>query len=257
MNFVQSLLLALGLITSALPSSDVIKLDVNGTERMAIVEAPDSATAKAAPVVFAFHGHGGNSRNSQRTFRMAEAWPEAIVVYPQGLKISGRSDPDGARPGWQHAKGQVDDRDLKFVDALLKELHKRYRIDDKHIFSMGHSNGGEFSYLLMEERPNVFAGFAPSSSAAPRPAEGTKLVGKPVFYLGGTTDPLVPFAAQQKTVDIVKRLGACSEKAETWAPNCLYYSSPKGAPVATYITDVGHVFQRDAVPFIVRFFKSL
>lgn len=29
-------------------------------------------------------------------------WPEAIVVYPQGLNSPGPVDPPGNKPGWQY-----------------------------------------------------------------------------------------------------------------------------------------------------------
>ena len=44
-------------------------------------------------------------------------WPEAVVVYPQGLLTPGRlSDPQGKRAGWQKAIGAQDDRDLGLHD---------------------------------------------------------------------------------------------------------------------------------------------
>jgi len=59
------------------------------------------------PVVLVFHGHGGTARYAARTFALHRHWPEAIVVYPQGLNTPGRrTDPEGRRPGWQHAAGE-------------------------------------------------------------------------------------------------------------------------------------------------------
>ncbi len=52
-------------------------------------------------------------------------WPEAIVVYMQGLNTPGAlTDPDGKRPGWQKTFGDQGDRDLKFFDAVLATLRK-------------------------------------------------------------------------------------------------------------------------------------
>src|SRR5215216_4931012 len=81
--------------------------NVDGIVRQALVFAPTTATEHGgAPLVFAFHGHGGTMKNSSLTMRFQTAWPEAIVVYMQGLKTPTRIDPEGKRPGWQHVAGE-------------------------------------------------------------------------------------------------------------------------------------------------------
>lgn len=83
--------------------------------RQALVYAPGRATGGASPVVFAFHGHGGTMVQAARSFRLHTLWPEAVVVYPQGLPTVGAlTDPEGKRPGWQRSPGDYGDRDLKF-----------------------------------------------------------------------------------------------------------------------------------------------
>jgi hypothetical protein len=39
------------------------------------------------PLVFCFQGHGGGARQASLSFRMHDQWPEAIMVYPQGLHV--------------------------------------------------------------------------------------------------------------------------------------------------------------------------
>src|SRR4051794_15442973 len=75
---------------------------VGSIERMALVHIPAAAAKSEAPVVFAFHGHGGNARQASLSFRMHALWPEAIVVYMEGLPTPGALiDPKGERNGWQ------------------------------------------------------------------------------------------------------------------------------------------------------------
>src|SRR5688500_1798573 len=91
-------------------------------ERRALVHLPADA-ATPAPLVFAFHGHGGTSERAATMFRVHELWPEAVVVYPQGVPTPGRlSDPEGKRNGWQKAAGDHGDRDLAFFDAMFRSL---------------------------------------------------------------------------------------------------------------------------------------
>src|SRR6185437_12093418 len=142
------------------------KWEIDGVERQGLVFAPDSANTDASPLIFAFHGHGGTMRSADRTFRYQQLWPQAIVIYLQGLNTPGRlTDPEGKKPGWQSKVGDQNDRDLKLFDAVLKWTKRTYKVDDKRIYCTGHSNGGGFTYLLWAARPDVFAAVAPSSAA--------------------------------------------------------------------------------------------
>src|SRR5437763_6193099 len=94
--------------------------DVDGVRREAIVYAPTAKGAGKLPLIFDFHGHGGTHRNAARGHHFHETWPEALVVYPQGLNTPGKlTDPEGKKPGWQSGPGGQKDRDLHFVDAML------------------------------------------------------------------------------------------------------------------------------------------
>lgn len=107
---------------------------MDGVTREALVHVPAAAKEQPAPVVFVFHGHGGTARNVVRTFAIQRHWPEAIAVYMQGLSTPGRlTDPEGKRPGWQKARGDQQDRDLKFFDAVLARLKQECKVDGKRI----------------------------------------------------------------------------------------------------------------------------
>ena len=89
---------------------------VDGVARRALVYVPATATRAATPVVFAFHGHGGSMQNAAAHFGYQRLWPEALVVYMQGLPSPSKVDPEGIEAGWQNAAGDQNDRDLKFFD---------------------------------------------------------------------------------------------------------------------------------------------
>lgn len=111
---------------------------VDGVTREGLVYAPATAIIASAPVIFAFHGHGGTMKNAARSFAYHTEWPEAITVYLQGLNTPGKlTDPEGKKPGWQSSPGDQQDRDLKFYDIVLASLKKDYKVDDKRIFSTG------------------------------------------------------------------------------------------------------------------------
>jgi len=62
---------------------------VDGLVRQALVRVPANAAGTAAPVVFAFHGQGGNRTQAARSFGVHPGWPEAIVVYLAGFAHEG------------------------------------------------------------------------------------------------------------------------------------------------------------------------
>jgi polyhydroxybutyrate depolymerase len=249
---------ALALCLMLLPAADPQPTDwtVDGVKREALVVAPAKPTDHP-PLVFAWHGHGGTMRNAARMFHVHTLWPEAVVVYPQGLNTPGRlTDPDGKRPGWQHSIGVQGDRDLKFFDAMLATMKEKYHVDADRIYSTGHSNGGGFTYLLAAARPGVFAAIAPSAagSAALMGASGYKPV--PVFHAAGEQDPLVKFEWQKQMIERMKVLNGCDAAGTEWAKGCTLYKSSKGAPVVTFIHGGTHAYPAEAPELIVKFFRE-
>ena len=227
---------------------------VDGVPREALLHVPPTAKTTPAPLLFVYHGHGGTMEWSASRTAFHREWPEAIVVYPQGLKTPGvLTDPEGKRPGWQSVAGQQGDRDLHFFDAMLESLRKDYRVDDKRIFVTGHSNGGSMAYLLWAERGDELAGVAPTATAAFHLIR--KLEPKPAFILAGENDPLVKYAWQQRMIEAILRIDQAAE-GKPWGKNCTYHPSAIGAPVATYIHPGGHDFPAEATPLMVRFFKE-
>nr|MCU0792665.1 hypothetical protein [Opitutaceae bacterium] len=181
-------------------------------------------------------------------------WPEAIVVYPQGLPTPGKlTDPEGKRAGWQAGAGAQDDRDLRFFDAMLATLLAEGRVDPLRGYATGHSNGGAFTYLLWAERGDAFAAFAPSASLLSRGFE--KATPKPVLYVGSPGDPLVKYAWQARMIDAVLALNGCESRRDH-ATGYASYPSKLGAEVAVFLHDGGHRYPREATGHIVAFFQK-
>ncbi len=208
--FFLRLILVLGLWSaSARAAGDLqtLSFTVEGVARTALIYVPATAKTTATPLVFVFHGHGGNARQAARSFAMDRNWPEAISVYMQGLPTPGQlTDPQGRLPGWQRTVGDLGDRDLKFFDAVLARLKQDYQIDPKRIYATGHSNGAGFTYLLWLARGDVFAAFAPSSAVAKYVLQ---LKSKPVMHLAGEKDALVKFSWQKLMMEKLRQINGC------------------------------------------------
>ena len=221
---------------------------VDGETREAIIYAPPTASGGGpVPLVLAFHGFGYNMQNFQGV-NLQGAWPEAIVVYLQGLERR------QGLPGWQVEQGTTGDRDLKLVDVALTSLREEYDIDDDRIYATGFSNGGMFTYLLWAERPDVFAAYAPvAASLRPsvRPTEP-----RPVFHVAGERDRQVDFAGQQAAIEVAVAVIGVGEKTAACGGGCTTYGPGTPAPVMTVIHPGGHTYPRETSGQIVAFFQK-
>lgn len=232
-----------------------INVKVEGATREALVFAPATAGTTAAPVVFVFHGHGGTAAHASDQFNIQKHWPQAIAVYMQGLPIVSPTDPAGKKAGWQYQAGQVEDRDLKFFDAVLARLKKDYKVDDGRVYATGHSNGGGFTYLLWAARGDALAAVAPSSaSSANRYLK--ELKPKPALHVAGKKDETAPYENQRKLMDALRALNGCAAQAQTWHKLGTIYPSAGGTPFVELVHPGGHEFWGESPKLMVTFFKE-
>jgi polyhydroxybutyrate depolymerase len=219
---------------------------IDGEARWAIVYPPFGSRAIGrAPVVLAFHGHGDDAEHFQIT-GMHDAWPEAVVVYFQGLP----SRRDGL-PGWQVEKGEDNDRDLKLVDAALASLPRDFSVDSRRVYATGFSNGANFTYLLWAERPAVFAAYAPVAARlrpSVQPAEP-----KPLLHIAGRQDMRIPFADQESAIETAKRVNGVTGAGAGCGNGCTKYGTSRANTVMTWIHPGGHTYPAGTADRIVRF----
>lgn len=237
----------------------VMEWTIDGEKREASIIQPAKPVDQPAPVILVFHGHGGTMRGVLR-WGFQDHWREAIIVCPQGLPTVTPRDPEGRRAGWQHKPGDSKDRDLKFVDAILKTLREKYKIDNNRIYATGHSNGGVFTYLLWAERGREFAAIAPSATTGAVLHSTKNLQPLPVLHVAGERDQLVPFTAQKYTMETVRRLLGCEPEGKEWAKTGsltgTLYSSKSGIPFVSLIHPGTHQYPGEAPQLIVKFLKE-
>jgi polyhydroxybutyrate depolymerase len=241
------------LFLSAIPASaqysKKLTWSIDGEARQAIVYPPFGERAIGrAPVVFAFHGHGDDAEHFQ-VVGIHDAWPEAVVVYFQGLP----SRRDGL-PGWQVERGEDNDRDLKLVDAALASLPRDFSVDPRRIYATGFSNGANLTYLLWAERPEVFAAYAPVAARlrpSVLPAEP-----KPLLHVAGRQDMQIPFADQESAIETAKRVNGVSGGGTSCGNGCTKYSTSGTNALMTWIHPGGHTYPAGTADRIVRFFAD-
>ncbi len=225
---------------------------IDGAKREAIVYPPTAKSPSGkVPLVFSFHGYGDDIQSFQQV-DLQTAWPQAIVVYFQGLPTSRSSAP--GLPGWQVQTGTDGDRDLKLVDQALVSLRQRYKIDDARVYATGFSNGANFTYLLWAERPHVFAAYAPV--AAVLRAATPPRTPRPILHVAGRQDRRIQFERQEETIELARQINGATGKGEGCGPGCTLYNSSRGAPVMTWIHGGGHEYPEGTSGRIVRFFQQ-
>ena len=246
MRVAQAVVAGLLLLTGARESAaEVVRWQVDGETREAVVHGPQSPGAAGAPLILAFHGFGDNMQNFQHT-NLHVAWPDAIVVYFQGLERR------GGLPGWQVERGGVD-RDLKLVDVALRSLRETYHIDSQRIYATGYSNGGMFTYLLWAERPGVFAAYAPVAARLGPAVRPTRPA--PVLHVAGERDRVVSFADQEAAIAVAIDVNDV-RAATPCGAGCTEYGAGAATPVMTWIHAGAHIYPRGTSERIVAFFRE-
>jgi polyhydroxybutyrate depolymerase len=226
----------------------VVTWRVAGETREAIVYAPSvTSPGGRVPLVLSFHGRGDDMKNFQYV-RLQDAWPEAIVVYFQGLPNG-----EGYR-GWQVERGQENDRDLKLVDTALASLRERFKVDDARIYATGFSNGAGFTYLLWAERAAVFAAYAPVAGRI-RPSVQPKQP-RPLFHVAGMRDPQIRFTDQRQAFETAIRVNGVAGKNAPCGDECTIYGAAGAAPVMTWVHPGGHMYPDSTSERIARFFRE-
>ena len=240
---------------SARGEPTTLTVTVDGVPRTALVFAATSPAPQAgAPLVLVFHGHGGTAQFVARRMRLHELWPAATVAYLQGLPgVAGITDPEGKRNGWQKNPGEMNDRDVRFVDAMQGEIEMRYKVDPSRVYALGHSNGARFVNVLWAMRGERFAAFCSASGQGGRLLEQVKP--RSIFIIAGERDPLVPYEGQMLSVGLARRV-LHTDAARAVSKGYLRTEpGSDGIELATYLHPGGHEFPTEALPLVVEFFQ--
>jgi poly(3-hydroxybutyrate) depolymerase len=198
---------------------------------------------KSIPLIFAWHGSGGDGEEVRRYFRLEAATGDgAIIIYPDGL--------NGA---WDLAAEGVD---VKFFDALLDSTSKDYCVDQARVFTTGYSFGGMMSHALACSRGSKLGALAPTAGSF-RGGDKGCATAVPTWIAHATNDNLVRYPSAEAARDVWLKTNGCGMTTMPTSPTpCVAYECSK-APVHWCVHTEGHEWPSFASKGMWAFFSSL
>ena len=226
---------------------------VDGLSRKAIIYEPTIKSDKT-PVIFVFHGHGGNATFVSRRINIQDYYKNALVIFMEGLpgrEVPGL-DPKGRMNGWQIFTDDLGKRDINFFDVVFSDIHKNYAVDDGRIYLVGHSNGARFVNVLWKERGDKITAICSASGQGGKLITGAVPVS--VWMYMGKNDKIVAFESQALSVPIVKSNLGITDNGKADGDNTFFFGKNKTELVLQQ-SNAGHEFPKESLPDIAEFFK--
>jgi phospholipase/carboxylesterase len=164
-----------------------------GERRDGLLRVPDSVhggDGAAMPLVVMLHGAGGNAAGALRLVEGAASG--ALLLVPESRGAT-----------WDVILGGYGP-DVAFLDAALRAVFERHRVDGRRIALAGFSDGASYAVSLALGNGDLFThvlAFSPGFCAPP------PLVGRPwIFVSHGLSDEVLPIGACSRR--LVPRLRA-------------------------------------------------
>ena len=162
-----------------------------------------------APLIFVLHGLGSTNSHIRDYSQMDLVANKNgfVVCYPQGTgstknTIHTKKGSSFWNVGYEIHKNEVVD-DVSFLTSLAIYLQQEYDLDPEKTFCTGMSNGGDMSYLLGCQAPEVFKAIASITGCMMewiyKSCDNNSPI--PVFQIHGTKDNITYYDGDIKNID--------------------------------------------------------
>ena len=161
--------------------------------------------AEGAPLVFAFHGTGGDEH--QFSGLIGQMLPGAGLVAPRGDV----SEHGASRFFRRRAEGVYDMEDLRARTRRMTGFLRAHvqANPGRPVFAMGYSNGANILASVMFEAPDLFDRAVLMHPLIPwTPAPQPGLAGRQVLLTAGRRDPICPLPQTEALADWLRAQGA-------------------------------------------------
>ncbi len=152
----------------------------------------------SAPLVFAFHGTGGDE--TQLAGQVRDILPDAGLVAPRGDVSEGGANRFFRRT----SEGVYDMPDLARRTAAMAAFVSETRAQHpgRDAYAVGYSNGANILAAMTFEHAHLFNRVALLHPLILwHPADNLNLAGRPVLVTGGRKDPICPLKLTTALVD--------------------------------------------------------
>lgn len=161
--------------------------------------------ADGAPLVFAFHGTGGDEH--QFSGLIGQILPRAGLVAPRGDV----SEHGASRFFRRRAEGVYDMEDLRARTRRMTGFLRAHvqANPGRPVYAMGYSNGANILASVMFEAPELFDRAVLMHPLIPwTPAPQPGLAGRQVLLTAGRRDPICPLPQTEALADWLRAQGA-------------------------------------------------
>jgi len=189
--------------------------------------------APGKPLVFAFHGTGGDE--NQLVDLARDLVPDATVVSPRGDV----SEFGAARFFRRTGEGVYDMDDLARATARMAGFVAAHGAAEKpsRVFAFGYSNGANILASVLFAHPDLFDAVALMHPLIPfQPQISGSLAGRPILITAGQRDPICP--------------PTLTHRLESWLTDA-------GAAVTMHWHPGGHELRPDEVAAAARHFAGI
>jgi len=142
------------------------------------------------PIVFVFHGAGGNARQGLNNWNLNQLIDtgEFIGVYPNGHS----NNADGDSGFWNLGNEDTNADDVEFVNLIMEELKKYSEININRVYAIGFSNGSGMVNLLGKRTThfNAIASLFSQQLITIGNINASKSLS--VFQVSGEVDQMIP-----------------------------------------------------------------
>jgi polyhydroxybutyrate depolymerase len=174
-------------------------ITVDGGTREYYVHVPAGYKATTPfPVVFMLHGSGGNGEK----FYNISGWKEVgeteniLTVFPSSAQYFCVFDDGIQKPNaekWNSydlglCGGETPKDDVKFLSQVIDEVKQKFTVDEKRIYIVGFSNGGEMASRTAIELSDKIAAVVACAGALPADTNFVPLRKLPVLLQAGNAD---------------------------------------------------------------------
>jgi len=208
------------LVTASTANAQVVTF--SGQHPFHLVVPTTYQKSKPAPLIIALHGYSSSGATTEKRFQLdpvAQAHG-ILLIYPDGTKDAVGNSFWNATPACCNVfKAGVDDEG--YLISIIDAVSKKYAVDQKRIYILGHSNGGFMAHRMACDQSQRIAAIA-SYAGATFEDPGSCMPASPVSILQihGTADKTIlyhggllngeKYPSALRTVESWAKLNLCS-----------------------------------------------